>query len=149
MNDKLIQNWNEIVPDDGIVFHLGDVALKAPQKGLNDILHELNGIKYRIKGIHEKSALHTEYLKSHWEGIFDILDINVYDESIKHKQQKIVLCHYPMLTWNGSHRDSWNLFGHCHGNLGKNHAKTQLDVGVDCHNFYPISYEQVKNKILI
>lgn len=26
MNEKLIENWNKVVPEDDVVFHLGDFA---------------------------------------------------------------------------------------------------------------------------
>lgn len=49
-----------------------------------------------------------------------------------------------MRTWNGSHRGIWQLYGHSHGNLSDDEAALSFDVGVDCHNFYPVSYEEVK-----
>ena len=54
----------------------------------------------------------------------------------------IVVCHYAMRTWARSHYNSWQLFGHSHGQLegmGK-----QMDIGVDTHNFYPYSFDQIK-----
>lgn len=42
MNETLIQNWNDTVPADGIVFHLGDFAFGG-SKEWNGILDRLNG----------------------------------------------------------------------------------------------------------
>jgi len=151
MNKTLVDNWNKVVPEDGVVFHLGDVSLTATPKILNDLLHSLNGTKYLIIGNHEKDALGKEYIREHWNGIYDIAEIFVPDEEISYKKQHIVMCHYPMIAWNAGHRNSWQLFGHVHGGLsnkGKiNHHPAQMDVGVDCHNYYPISYQQVKEQI--
>ena len=59
------------------------------------------------------------------------------------KGHPLTVCHYCMLTWQASHYNSWQLFGHSHGRLQKDLGK-QYDIGVDNNNFYPISYDQVK-----
>lgn len=56
--------------------------------------------------------------------------------------QYVVVCHYAMRTWPKSHYNSWQLYGHSHGSLlplGK-----QWDIGVDNNNFYPVSFEKIK-----
>jgi calcineurin-like phosphoesterase family protein len=72
-----------------------------------------------------------------------------YDQikEIKIEGQVIVLCHYMMSIWPGSHYNSWHLFGHSHGRsteVGKS-----LDVGVDTEKyghkrFYPYSFDEIK-----
>jgi calcineurin-like phosphoesterase family protein len=151
MNQELVKRWNEKVPDDAIIFHLGDFALTLNSKDTSHILNSLNGKKYLIIGNHEKCALAKEYIVSLWEGIYDIAEIFVQDEEITYKEQHLVMCHYPMITWNGSHRGSWQLFGHVHGGLSNKgiiqHHPAQMDVGVDTNNFLPYSYQEVKEQI--
>ncbi|MGK2861892.1 MAG: hypothetical protein ACSLE0_08155 [Chitinophagaceae bacterium] len=151
MNKTIVENWNKVVPKDAIIFHLGDVSLTAVPKVLNDLLHKLNGTKFLVIGNHEKDALGKEYIREHWGGIYDIAEIFVPDEEITYKEQHIVMCHYPMITWNAAHRGSWSLFGHVHGGLSNKgiiqHPPSSMDVGVDCHNYTPISYQQVKEQI--
>lgn len=151
MNKALIEKWNSVVPADGVVFHLGDVSLNDRDGRLKKILSQLNGDIYLVIGNHEKDALRKEHARSHWKGIYDIAEIFVKDEEITYGEQHIVMCHYPMIAWNASHRGSWQLFGHVHGGLSNkgviNHSPAQLDVGVDCHNFFPISYQLVKEQI--
>ncbi|MDP2727308.1 MAG: hypothetical protein Q8P59_07165, partial [Dehalococcoidia bacterium] len=49
----------------------------------------------------------------------------------------VTLCHYPVARWDRSHHGAWHLHGHSHGFYkGRGFI---LDVGVDCHDFYPIS----------
>lgn len=143
MNKVLVENWNNKVPKDGIVFHLGDVSLRGTNK-LSDLLYSLNGEIHLIKGNHEKDALRV---KDRWKTINDILEIFVIDDEISYGSQHIVMCHFPFITWNASHRGSWNLFGHVHGKLVNKHSPTQLDVGVDVNNFTPISYQEIKEQI--
>lgn len=151
MNETLIENWNKIVPKDGIVFHLGDVSLTAKNKDLSEILYKLNGKIHLIKGNHEKDALSKFYIADRWETISDILEINIIDEEITYGRQHIIMCHYPMIVWNGSHRGSWQLFGHVHGMMSNKgviqHKPTQMDIGVDTHDFRPYSYQEIKEKI--
>ena len=151
MNEELVRKWNEVIPPDGVVFHLGDVSLNARPNSLDKLLHSLNGTKYLIIGNHERDALRKEYIRSQWEGIYDIAEIFINDVEVTYKKQHIVMCHYPMLTWNASHRGSWQLFGHVHGGLSNKgiikHSPAQMDVGVDTNNFYPYTYQQVKETI--
>ena len=58
-----------------------------------------------------------------------------------------------MWSWAKSHYGSWQLFGHHHGSLNNDHRsldrinltnRLQIDVGVDCWNFFPVSFEQIK-----
>lgn len=59
--------------------------------------------------------------------------------------QTIVLCHYAMRTWRNSCHGSWQLFGHSHGTLKP--VGKQLDVGVDCWNFKPVSIDQIRERM--
>jgi calcineurin-like phosphoesterase family protein len=67
-----------------------------------------------------------------------------------HKQNKkypetIILCHYAMRVWDRSHYGSMHLYGHSHGHL-PDYGKS-MDVGVDCHNYYPISVDHVRERL--
>jgi calcineurin-like phosphoesterase family protein len=151
MNEHIIQKWNEVVPKDATVFHLGDVSLTADPHELEEVLRRLNGDKYLIMGNHERDALGRDFIRYAWDGVFDIAEIIVKDKDAPKGSQHLVMCHYPMIEWNGSQRGSWQLFGHLHGEVGNKgitkHPTTSLDVGVDKHNFTPLSYQQVKDII--
>jgi calcineurin-like phosphoesterase family protein len=71
-------------------------------------------------------------------------------------KQKIYLCHYPFLCFEGGYKEVWQLFGHVHtrkNNTGIDAERlqylypTQYDAGVDNNGFAPISFEQV-NRII-
>jgi calcineurin-like phosphoesterase family protein len=151
MNSNLIKNWNSVVPKDGKVFNLGDVSLTANPKELYDVLQQLNGEIHLVVGNHEHDALGKPFIRERWASINDVAEIFVDDEEITYGKQHIVMCHYPMIVWNGSHRGSWQLFGHVHGGLSNKgvikHPVTSLDVGVDSHNYTPWSYQEVKEQI--
>lgn len=133
MDETLISNWNKLVQPRDHVYHLGDFGF-----GHNDIIKKY---RYRLRGkIHLILGNHDYKNKTHrLTGVFtSISDLM----TLKHNNKKIVLCHYAMRVWDSSHFNSWQLFGHSHGNLQG--AGKQFDVGVDSFDYKPISFEKVE-----
>jgi len=149
MNQTLVNNWNSVVGEDDLIFCLGDFAL-GKESDCNHILKSLNGHKVLIKGNHEKTVMKKSFNRDEFDGgIYQLLEIKVNDEEVSNEFQDIILCHYTMMTWNKSHRGAWQLFGHVHGMFDNspNLSPNQFDVGVDSHDFTPISYQRVKEII--
>jgi calcineurin-like phosphoesterase family protein len=141
MHDRtLIENWNTVVAPGDTVYHLGDFGL-AKKGYLIQILKQLNGTIKFIRGNHDKSMKGDALYYVEELGIYH--ELNIDDKEMKVKQG-IILCHYPFQTWNRSHWGTWHLHGHCHGNLKSPDTMARLDVGVDSHDFMPITYEEVK-----
>jgi calcineurin-like phosphoesterase family protein len=141
MDQALIKNWNELVKPDDIVFHLGDFAFK----GSNSIQHyrnQLNGKIYLIRGNHDSKQIGQ--LTPYFDGVFDYLEIDVADNEARQGWQHITLCHYALRVWNRSHHGSYSLYGHSHNTLPDDPNSRSFDVGVDCHDYKPISYSRVK-----
>lgn len=148
MNVELIRRWNQTVPEDGIIFHLGDFA-HGNASLWNDILSQLHGTKYLILGNHDMKSLRQGYM-----GWFQDVSQQM---TIRVGGQRIVLNHNPFLCYGGSYRDVWQLFGHVHSgpasHTGLDHPRLkmlfplQYDVGVDNNDYRPISFAEVKAKI--
>lgn len=140
MDEALIENWNSAVKPEDEVYHLGDVGLCEPSR-LRNILDRLNGKIYLIRGNHEKSAMacrdRFEWVKDYYELVMD-------DADAHRGKQLVVLMHYAMRVWNASHHGTYHLYGHSHGSLPDDPNSRSFDAGVDCHNFKPISYDEVK-----
>ena len=152
MNYKLIDNWNNKVPHDGLVFHLGDFAWGGYELWKN-IRNQLNGEIILIKGNHDiknmSSTAEQELFKySAWQMLVEI------------EGRKVYLNHVPFLCYGGTYRDTKGLvfqcFGHCHSGPGKKGMDiprmqylfpTQYDVGVDNNNYEPISWNELNEKI--
>jgi calcineurin-like phosphoesterase family protein len=143
MDEEMITRWNQVVGNKDTVYHLGDVGLCSPDR-LRPILDRLKGNIHLVPGNHDKSALKPE-CRSRFASVTPLLDIHVPDPDASRGTQLIVLCHYGMRTWNKRHHGSWHLYGHSHGKLPPHGLS--FDVSVDCHNFTPISYDQVKAKM--
>lgn len=152
MNRKLIENINSTVGIKDHLFLAGDVFMARDNKEAEkDILNVINQITcknlYLILGNHDHIFFQNQELRKVFKRVDNYLEIKVKDEDLSKKEQKIILFHFPILEWNTGHHGSWMLHGHTHGNLKypKELAnKKILDIGVDCHNYKPISYNQIK-----
>ena len=144
MDETIINNWNRVVTPKDTVYNLGDLSMHLPTDRLVEVLKRLNGRHVFIIGNHDGKNV-TRALKELNIECHKMLEITVNDDEIG--KQGITLCHYPLLSWNCSHRGAWNLYGHHHGTTrGISHGLSprHLDVGQDKHNFTPISFHDVK-----
>jgi len=151
MYEVLISNFNEVVPEDGETFILGDFGMVSSVEKIQTILSKMNGKKHLILGNHDyQNKINRPVVRELFFSVNDILDLRVLDDEMDDKEQRLFLCHYPMNSWAGSGNGSWNLFGHIHSkpyNYDPQFNPRTLDVGVDAHNYYPISYQRVKELI--
>jgi len=138
MNAKLIENWNACVKPQDAVYHLGDFGFFKGDDAI-DTMNLLNGMKYILPGSHDQWIVNMRHRSLSGAGYYifkpGYIDITV-------SGQLIILGHYAMRSWPKSFHGSWHLFGHSHGRL-ESYGKS-FDVGVDCHNYFPIDFDTVK-----
>lgn len=152
MTEYIIEQWNKKVPEDGIVYHLGDFGFGATNR-LIQILKRLNGKIHLITGNHDRRSLKDRVYESYFESVS--MQRYIYVEG-----QAIYLNHVPFLCYDGVYRQrkTWQLFGHIHttpnGVDGLDGPRlsmlfpTQYDVGVDNNNYAPISFYEVRDIII-
>jgi len=134
MNETMIGGINSAVDEKDQLFILGDFC-KNYSKGR--LLFWRNQIQCRhvilIHGNHDpktKQGLPKQRLSEVFTSVFQRLTLSL-DYGI------FVLDHYPLESWDRRIHGSFHFHGHSHG---KSPFQThRLDVGVDCHNFKPIS----------
>lgn len=141
MNQVMADRWNERIKPEDEVYYLGDFALGKNNDAVAELLDELNGTKYLICGNHEGPALNN---RKKFKWVKDYYELKVNDPDVKNGVQRIILFHYAMRVWRSDFRGTWHLYGHSHGSLPDKEDKLSFDVGVDNHNFYPLSYQEVK-----
>lgn len=139
MNEAMIERWNSKVTKKDTVYHLGDVVFRGSFSQTKEILDRLNGKIILIKGNHDDER-DLKKLTYRFELIDKLLEIK--DSFINHN---IVLCHYPLASWRSKGRGAYHLYGHVHNNLHQHNLS--LDVGVDVHDFYPLSSLEIDEKI--
>lgn len=154
MDAAIIERWNERVLASDTVYHVGDF-LFGKHADWHRILDQLKGTIHLIEGNHDRQNVKNKHINSRFASVQSYLEITVPDPEAFQKRQRITLCHYAALGWREQRQGGWMLHGHSHGNLKpalhcpECHTLViqevkRLDVGVDCHDYYPISYEQVK-----
>lgn len=147
MDEALIENWNRRVHNTDTVYIIGDLMFRT-RKHPADYLDRLHGKKALIIGNHDRDWMKkvdlTKYFMfvSHMEGISD-------------GKRKIVLCHYPLMTWNGASKGVYHVYGHIHAN--KNAAfwpllssmENALNAGTDINGYAPVPFDElVENNII-
>lgn len=130
MDNKIIKIWNNTLNEEDTIYILGDFSWYKGEK-TNEILNKLKGHKILIVGNHDKNFLEdTKFNKDLFE------EICFYKE-IKIKKTKIVMCHYPIISWNGKSNGSIHLYGHVH-TIENNDTKYMNDLkqiyGFNCIN---------------
>lgn len=138
MEEAMIERWNAVVQKGDTVYHLGDFAFYQDRQSIESILSRLHGSKHLILGNHDEKC--PQVGNSHWASVG-------HYKRIKVGEQRIILLHYAMKVWHGSHKGAWQLHGHSHGSLPRDYTIKQLDVGVDCWAFTPISFEKVSEEM--
>lgn len=140
MNRALIKKWNEKVSFNDEVYILGDVTMKGPELA-EEVLGQLRGRKYLVKGNHDRFADHSGFNQSMFEWIRD------YSE-VTYKNTRFVLFHYPIAEWNGFYKGAIQLHGHQHNHEDYNFSNLEkgilrYDVGVDANYMAPVSAEDM------
>lgn len=144
MDASIIERWNATVGDKDEVYIVGDFALCSRVRALA-CRSQLAGRLYLVRGNHDKGM--STALESSFEWAKDYAVVKVGDPSHPEGRQRIVLCHYAMRVWDMSHRGTWMLYGHSHGNLADDPHALSLDVGMDCWDYAPVSYERLKERM--
>jgi calcineurin-like phosphoesterase family protein len=143
MNETLIKNWNRVVSPQDLVYFLGDFSFLGATKS-RYILDSLNGKIYLIRGNHDRDIL-KDLCVSRFEWVKDYYYLKVQDsDGPDSKTQPVILCHYPILSWNKMGYGSWMLHGHTHANLLFDKTKRRYDVGVDNNYMQPVGYDKIK-----
>ena len=147
MNDTLVNNINEVVGENDILFHLGDWSFG----GFDKIAEFRNRII--CKNIHLLSGNHDHHIEKNKEDIRLLFSsVNQYLElQVKYNvntplqgEVNLVLMHYPIASWNNMNKGWIHLHGHVHLPSDKRIAQGRaMDVGVDGNNLKPVSLKEV------
>lgn len=141
-DQTIVDNFNSLVKPDDILYHMGDWSFG----GHENIKKYRNLVK--CKNIHLILGNHDQHIvprDSPYRGCFSSVHY-VNNFSIKWDggqlgKTKFFLSHYSHQVWENSHHGTIHLFGHSHGTLSG--IGRSMDVGVDTHNFYPYSLDEI------
>ena len=105
-DNLIITNWNNTVGMEDNIYILGDFSWYNNLKTL-DILRNLNGNKYLIRGNHDHKMLKNRDIQKEFIIIKDYMEINDSGKTI-------VLSHYPLVSFKNHLRGSYHFYGHVH-----------------------------------
>ena len=133
MNKCLIENWNNTVNKNDVVYFLGDWGYGKGHRPISYWKRQLNGKIISIQGINSKGHPHDKYGLRH--------------KIIKYKKHTFLLVHDPnnALKWKG-----WVIHGHTHNNaMDKypfiNGNRKTINVSVELTDYKPISLEALES----
>ncbi len=140
MNALILKNFFDTVKSGDRFFYLGDLSFH--KEVIERFINSLGGIGIKsvfLVGNHDNfSGGIRQLAKSFGIEIIDgFLDINI-------DGQPLTLCHYPMTSFYKSHFGAWQLHGHHHTDVSQIVTGKKMNVGVDLHNFLPISWDKIK-----
>lgn len=138
MNEAIVRRWNEVVTQEDTVYVLGDVVMGNSEESIQ-YLDKLNGYIIIIRGNHDSSHRKALY-KEHGYDVVNAMYLNYH-------KYRFFLCHFPTDTSNDD-SDKFlkarllSLCGHTH-NIQKWEPNGSYNVGLDAHNCYPISIDEI------
>lgn len=140
MNESFYKEADTKIKEGDVVYLLGDISFAHHKEVLQRLRgHERN--IHLIIGNHDnnKYVINPKY----WSSLS-------YYKEIKINDTKVVLCHYPIESWNKQAHGSLHFHGHTHNNAS--HQVTSIpnrvDVGYDNMKQFLSSYEEIKQRLL-
>ncbi len=113
MNEYMIKQWNQKVRNNDEVVILGDLSWGSGAE-TNELLKRLRGKLYLIEGNHDNFLKDKEFDVSRFKWV------KPYEE-LNDNKRKVILCHYPIMCYNGQYRvdkegnpKTYMLYGHVH-----------------------------------
>ncbi len=145
MDRAMINRWNSRVGPGDTLYCLGDWCIWRGSRSIDEVAASYReqlkaGRIVLLWGNHDRKGRRNEKFQRLFDGVFDLLELAV-------GAQLIVLCHYAMRVWNRSHHGAFHLYGHSHGSLPDDPAARSFDCGVDCFDFYPVSFDEVVERM--
>lgn len=136
-DEWLIHRINEKISKYDELYILGDVSM-GNKYSTEILLDKINGKKHLILGNHDNSIRNSTRFKS----VSHIKNFTFNSPSFSNIH--IVLCHYPLRSWERSVHGSGHLFGHVHGRLVPYY--NSFDIGVDANGYQVLSLREVLEK---
>lgn len=146
MNQRLVDNINNMVGEDDILIHLGDWSFGGFDK-IEEFRSQIN-----CKNIHLVLGNHDHHIERNKEGIQRLfssvqqyLRLEVRRPNGKLVEKFSFVCmHYPIASWHDMNQGVIHLHGHVHlpSELRVAEGKA-MDVGVDGNGLEPISLDEV------
>lgn len=115
VTEKMIQKWNSRIDKHDTVYILGDFAFGTTDEK-RKLFQRLNGNKVLILGNHDKVSDNHRCFFNHITQIKNMTFKKTVFPSLP-KNIEVIMCHFPMFSWEHIEKGSIMLHGHCHGSI--------------------------------
>ena len=139
MDDNIVEGMIAPLRKGDEFYFLGDLARNVASAA-KFFTRLPKGVKFFwILGNHERTA---GQFRHHCTQMTPLKDIKI-------QGSPATLCHYPMITWNKSHYNAWQLFGHHHisshghDKIDQLASGKQLNVNCEMHDYVPWSEDEI------
>lgn len=156
MHRVLVNNYNSVVPNNGICYFLGDVGFLSNLE-FRKILSQLNGTKVLVSGNHDKGH----------NAMYDLgFDCVLNNAGLFIAGEMVTMSHCPLTgvlrevktseNWHGESKNGkfsipnygqYHLHGHIHASKDRRILGKQYDVGVRANNYAPVSIKVIESWI--
>lgn len=138
--DKTIIDSFSRVRDNDHVYFLGDMCMRFTDD-VRSHIESIKGHKHLIVGNHDVKLLKDKRFRGLFETIHDM-------EKVHDGNKTIILCHYPLVEWDGFYRGVYHFYGHIHNsdnaaNKIMSDIKNAYNVGVDIIGFGPKTADEI------
>jgi len=147
MNQRLVDNINNMVGEDDILIHLGDFSFGGFDK-IEEFRSQIN-----CKNIHLVLGNHDHHIERNKEGVQRLfssvqhymnLDLRRPINKATTEKFRFILMHFPIASWDSMNQGVIHLHGHVHlpSHLRIAEGKA-MDVGVDGNGLEPLSLDEI------
>jgi len=143
MNEAIVENINDCVKENDTLFHLGDWSFDGFES-IEEFRRKIN-----CKNIHLILGNHDHHIKNNKRNIRSLFSsVDNYQELMwgsNKKNKKLMLFHYPIISWEHMGRGAYMLHGHQHlkGDLRFGDGR-RMDVGIDGNpEFRPYHIDEI------
>lgn len=137
MDEKFIENWNQIVTENDTVYVLGDFSDYGDEEKDRNILSRLNGSKILVMGNHDRHRTSQEWRDL---GFAECFSLPVLYKDF------FLLSHEPLYI--NTNMPYANFYGHVHANPSyKDTSKQSACVSVERIAYTPIEFQTLWEKM--
>ena len=142
MESEIIKRWNAKVTADDDVYILGDVFYRC-KKDRAEFLKKLCGRLHLIIGNHDFEILKNEAALACFESVDKLKQI--VDDG-----RRVVMCHYPIISWNMKYFGAYHVYGHVHTNVTEEtmfmmKQERAFNAGCMLNNYEPCTLSELEN----
>ena len=146
-DQKIIDNFNEILDKNDVLYILGDVSCADVDP--TPYLEKIHCKKNLVIGNHDVKWLRHRHVTKLFRHIDSYMAVREFD-----KKLRVVLNHYPIAEWDGYYKGHLHFYGHVHNSdsVGAQIMKRELraaNVGVDVNDYKPMTATQLFAKRIV